>query len=292
MIDLCICSYKRPELLETLIAVARQTGIAPDEIRVIVADNTAEAWSRTLVERASAQLPLNLEYAHAPADNISIARNACLDRAKAPWIAFIDDDEIPAPEWLGHLLAEAARGDWDAVLGPVKAVYPDDAPAWVRKGDFHSTYPVQKHGAIRTAYTGNVLFRRDLVEKNNLRFRVDLGKTGGEDEDFFYRLFDAGGRIGFAPEAIVYERVPIARASMNWLLRRNFRAGQSHGSRLEQRKNRMGEVALASAKAAICGAGAIVWSFHAVRRNRYLTRAALHAGVVVRLSGWGVIELY
>jgi succinoglycan biosynthesis protein ExoM len=292
MIDVCICSYKRPELLETLIAVAGQTGIAPEKLRVIVADNTADAQSHALVERAAAQLPLMLHYVHAPADNISIARNACLDHAISPWIAFIDDDEIPTPGWLTQLLAEAGRGNWDVVLGPVKAVYPGDAPAWARDGDFHSTYPVHVGGTIRTAYTGNVLFRRDLVEKNNLRFRIDLGKTGGEDEDFFYRAFDAGGRIGFAPKAAVYERVPITRANMNWLLRRNFRAGQSHGSRLEQRKSRMRDIALASAKAAFCGAGAVVWGFHAVRRNRYLTRAALHMGVVARLSGWTAIELY
>lgn len=292
MIDLCICSYKRPELLETLIAVARQTGVPQNELRVIIADNTADAQSRALAGRAAHQLPLTLVYVHAPQDNISIARNACLDHATSEWIAFIDDDEIPRPDWLGQLLAEARRGHWDVVLGPVKALYPDDAPVWARKGDFHSTYPVRVKGAIRTAYTGNVLFRRDLVERNNLRFRADLGKTGGEDEDFFYRAFDAGARIGFAPEAVVYERVPVARANMNWLLRRNFRAGQSHGSRLEQRSSRMRDIALASAKAVFCGAGAVIWGLNAVRRNRYLTRAALHAGVVARLSGLRAIELY
>lgn len=292
MIDLCICSYRRPELFETLMAVARQTGIAPSELRVIIADNTASGETRALAERAAAQLPLALHYVHAPAANISIARNACLDHATAPWIAFIDDDEIPAPDWLGHLLAEAGRGHWDVVLGPVKALYPDDAPAWARDGDFHSTYPVRVAGTIRTAYTGNVLFRRELVERNNLRFRLDLGRTGGEDEDFFYRIFDAGGRIGFAPQALVYERIPVTRANMNWLLRRNFRAGQSHGARLSQRQSRMRGVALSGAKAAFCAAGAIVWGFHAVRRNRYLARAALHMGVVARLSGWRAIELY
>ena len=292
LIDLCICSYRRPELLQTLIAVARQTGIAAEELRVIVADNTQTGEARDLVARASAQLPLALEYVHAPADNISIARNACLDHAYAPWTAFIDDDEIPAPDWLGMLLAEAERGKWDVVLGPVKAVYPDDAPDWARKGDFHSTYPVRVQGGIRTAYTGNILFRRDLVERHGFRFRLDLGKSGGEDEDFFYRVFDAGGRIGFAPDAIAYERVARERANMNWLLRRNFRAGQSHGARLEARKSRARDIALASAKAAFCGAGAMLCAFHAVRRNRYLTRAALHAGVVARLSGWSAIAIY
>lgn len=292
LIDLCICSYKRPEITELLGLVSRQTGIAPDRLRVIVADNTENAMMRARVSAAREALGLNLHYVHAPANNISIARNACLDHAKAPWIAFLDDDETPTPDWLGALWREAVAGQWDAVLGPVNALYPDGTPSWLALGDFHSTAPVWVNGRIRTAYTGNVLFRREMVERLGLRFREELGKSGGEDEDFFYRLFDAGGRIGFAAEAIVCERVPLDRARFTWLMRRSFRAGQSHGARLNQRGKRLTDIAIASAKAGWCCAGAALCAPHAIRRNRFLTRAALHVGVVARLMRLKQIELY
>lgn len=292
LIDLCICSYRRPELADLLGHVARQTGIEAARLRVIVADNSAEAMMRECAIETGTSLGLNLLYVHAPANNISIARNACLDHAKAPWIAFLDDDEVPTPAWLGALWREAVGGAWDAVLGPVKALYPAQTPPWLARGDFHSTAPVWVKGTIRTAYTGNVLFRRELVERLALRFREELGKSGGEDEDFFYRLFDGGGRIGYAAPAIVYEPVPVERARFAWLMRRSFRTGQSHGARLVQRGRRFRDIAIASAKAGWCCAGAALCAIHAVRRNRFLTRAALHAGVVARLMRMKQIELY
>lgn len=292
LIDLCICSYKRPEIVDVLQQVSGQTGVAPGRLRVIVADNTDNAMMQARVTAAGEALSLNLHYVHAPANNISIARNACLDNAAAPWIAFLDDDESPTPDWLGALWREAMAGQWDAVLGPVNALYPEEAPSWLALGDFHSTAPVWVKGRIRTAYTGNVLFRREMVERLGLRFREELGKSGGEDEDFFYRLFDAGGRIGFAPDAVVHERVPLDRARFAWLMRRSFRAGQSHGARLNQRGKRFRDIALASFKAGWCCAGAALYAPYPVPRNRFLTRAALHAGVVARLMRLKQIELY
>lgn len=292
LIDLCICSYKRPEITDLLQQVSRQTGVAADRLRVIIADNTETAMMRARVIAAGESLGLNLHYVHAPANNISIARNACLNHAKAPWVAFLDDDEMPTPDWLGALWREAMAGQWDAVLGPVNALYPDGVPSWLALGDFHSTAPVWVNGQIRTAYTGNVLFRRERVEQLRLRFREELGKSGGEDEDFFYRLFDAGGRIGFAPDAVVYERVPLDRARFTWLMRRSFRAGQSHGARLNQRGKRFRDIVIASAKAGWCCAGAALCAPYAIGRNRFLTRAALHVGVVARLMRLKQIELY
>jgi succinoglycan biosynthesis protein ExoM len=292
LIDLCICSYKRPEITDLLRQVSEQTGFPRDRLRVIVADNTEDAMMRERAIEAGKAHNLNLRYVHAPANNISIARNACLDHAEAPWVAFLDDDETPTPDWLGALWREALAGQWDAVLGPVKALYPPQAPSWLTLGDFHSTAPVWVRGRIRTAYTGNVLFRREKVERLHLRFREELGKSGGEDEDFFYRLFDAGGRIGFAADAIVYETVPPDRAHFTWLMRRNFRAGQSHGARLNQRGKRLRDITIASAKASWCCAAAAICAAHTIRRNRFLTRAALHVGVVARLMRIKQIELY
>src|SRR5207244_3041165 len=116
-------------------------------------------------------------------------------------LAFIDDDETATPGWIAALLDEAEQG-WDAVLGPVKAVYGPDAPAWMAATDFHSTAPVRIGGDILKGYAGNVLLRRATVERLGLRFDLALGRQGGEDDDFFYRLTDAGGRIGYAPDAL------------------------------------------------------------------------------------------
>ena len=130
-VDVGVCTFRRPAVAETLASLARQA--LPDgvRLRVIVADNDETPSAEALVRRTAAEHGLDLAYAHAPARNICIARNACLDAARADWFAFIDDDEIATPGWLAALLAEAERGGWDAVLGPVKAVYGAGAPDWI-----------------------------------------------------------------------------------------------------------------------------------------------------------------
>jgi len=294
-VDICICTYHRAEVVDTLSAVAALEGCGELKIRVIVADNAAQPEARTRVSNAGRRLGLDLLYVHAPANNISIARNACLEAGTGEWIAFLDDDERAAPGWLTALIAEARRGNWDAVLGPVQAIYPNSAPAWLKVGDFHSTRPVFIRGRIETGYTGNVLIRRAAIQRERLRFRAELGRSGGEDVDFFYRLRDSGGRIGFAGEALAYEAVPSDRASLAWLLKRSFRAGQTHGARLRVRTTRVRtglDLCVAATKAVACALLAATHLPAAARRNRYLTRASLHCGVVARLLGVPEITFY
>lgn len=294
-VDICICTFRRPAIVETLRSVAAQQGVDARSVRVIVADNDETASACDLVLREAEALGLDVHYVHAPSRNISLARNACLNAAQADWIAFLDDDETAAPRWLSALLGEAVRGGWDAVLGPVEAVYPPGAPAWMREGRFHSTAPVWVDGEIRTGYSGNVLIRRELVESARLRFDLQFGRTGGEDVDFFYRFRDAGGRIGFASAAGASEPVPQTRARLPWLLQRSYRAGQTHATRLARGKAIHGRLALtppALAKAVACLAMAGLKIASPLQRNRWLVRGALHLGVLMRLVGRREIQLY
>jgi succinoglycan biosynthesis protein ExoM len=294
-VDVGVCTFRRPAVAETLASLARQALPQGVRLRVIVADNDETPSAEAAVRRAAAEHGLELTYVHAPARNICIARNACLDTASADWFAFIDDDETATPGWLAALLAEAERGGWDAVLGPVKAVYGEDAPRWIAAGDFHSTAPVEVGGRILKGYAGNVLMRRPTIVARGLRFDERLGRQGGEDDDFFYRLTDSGGTIGFAAEALAYEPVPPTRASLPWLLKRSFRTGQTHGARLTQTHRgaaRMAQLGIAAAKGGVCLAGAAATALSPKTRSRWLVRGSLHAGAVARLAGVRELQLY
>jgi succinoglycan biosynthesis protein ExoM len=288
-----VCTFRRDALDQTLESIARQ-GAGP--IRVIVADNDETPAAEARIRALGARLELDLDYRHAPARNISLARNACLDAAGGDWLLFIDDDEIAEPGWLAAMAREAARGRWDVVLGPVDAVYSEAAPEWMRRGNFHSTRPVVRQGRIDTGYSGNALIRLDFVRRHGLRFDPALGRSGGEDVDFFYRLRDAGGRIGFAEDARALEPVPDGRASLRWLLARTFRAGQTHGARLTRLKpqaaQRLLQAGLAAGKALVCASGALATLPRTTLRNRFITRGALHLGVMARVAGLKEIQLY
>lgn len=291
-VEVCVCTFHRPEVVETLRSIAAQT-LAPR--RIIVVDNAVEPEAADRVAAAARDLGVAISYVHAPARNISLARNAALDAATAEWIAFLDDDETAAPGWLDALLAKGRAEGLDAVLGPVDAVYGPEAPAWQKAMDLHSTRPVVSGGEIRKGYAGNVLLRRASIEFRGLRFDLALGRTGGEDDCFFHALTDSGGRIGFAQDALAWEPVPQGRTRLSWLLRRSFRGGQTHGTRLASGRGgggRLAQAALAAAKAAACLVAMTASLGSPARRGGWLLRAALHLGVVARLAGRRELELY
>jgi len=282
-IDICICTFRRPFLAKTLRSVAG-LDIAGHEVRVIVADNDETPSARELVEQMAAELPFPLTYIHASARNISIARNACLDAASGDFLAFVDDDEIVSRGWLAALLAGAEETGAAAVLGPVRALYADDAPRWMAEGDFHSTLPVFVGGAIRTGYTCNVLIRW-VAPFSGVRFDPALGRAGGEDTAFFYRLTALGGAIAYAPEALVEEPVTPERASMAWLVRRRLRFGQTHGMLLGG--SRIKALAVIGAKISYCCLMTGLTALSPVRRRRNWLRAVLHMGALGGVLGVG-----
>ena len=280
-IDICICTFRRPFLAETLRSVAGlKTG--GHAIRVIIADNDHTPSAQALVEAMRDALPFEIIYVHAPAANICVARNACLDHAEADFVAFVDDDELVTPGWILALVDKAETSGAAAVLGPVRALYAADAPGWMREGDFHSTLPVFVGGTIRTGYTCNVLIRWS-APYSALRFDLALGKSGGEDTVFFYQLAALGGTIDYAPDALVEEPVPAERASMAWLMRRRLRFGQTHGT--QQAGSRAKALAVVGAKIAYCGTMTALTSFSPVRRRQNWLRAVLHVGVAGGILG-------
>ena len=295
-IDIGICTYRRPSLDEALLSLAVLAVPDGATLRIIVADNDKVPSAKERVDALRPTIPHEIAYVHCPASNISIARNACLDNATGDFLAFIDDDEDASEKWLVELIAAAKKTKADAVLGPVRSVYSSTAPNWMREGDFHSTLPVWVGGEIRTGYTCNVLLRLDSPHVAGRRFNLALGRTGGEDTEFFSHMHDAGGKIAFAEKAYVYEPVTENRADLSWLAKRRFRFGQTHGRLLQETGcgglNRTKQIVLAAAKAGFCYAAALACVFSAVPRYRYALRGVMHSGVVSGLLGVREIRQY
>jgi succinoglycan biosynthesis protein ExoM len=289
-VDVCVCTFRRASVADLLASLAKLE--TPGwRMRVIVADNDDQPSARETVERAFAAHGLDGRYIHAPARNISVARNACLDAAQAELVAFIDDDETARPDWLAKLIARHEATKASIVFGKVKAIYAADAPAWMPVADMHSTPPPIRNGAIAGGYTCNVLMRRDVI--GALRFDPAYGKTGGEDTTFFSQLQRDGVAMAYAADAVVDEPITQARSSLEWLKTRAYRAGQTWG--LVELRNGKPKAALAVmslAKMAFClvQAGLTFWS--PARWRRALVRSQLHAGVLGAAAGKAPLELY
>lgn len=289
-VDVCVCTFRRPQVADLLASLA---GLQTPgwRMRVIVADNDDTPSGRETVETAFAAHGLDGRYIHAPARNISVARNACLNAATAPWLAFIDDDETARPDWLAELIARRDETGAGVVFGRVEAVYPENAPAWMPAADLHSTPPPIRNGEIVGGYTCNVLIRR--ADVGALRFDPAFGRSGGEDTTFFAHLQRNGVPMAFAEHAVVDEPVPESRSSLNWLKTRAFRAGQTWGLlELRNGKSKAALTVMSMVKVTIC-LGMAAFSFWSQAGwRRAIVRSRLHAGVMAAATGKAPLELY
>lgn len=223
-VTIVVCTYKRQAMFAALRSFENLKDLAAYHIDVVVIDNDETDILRREVKIFESDYSLPLRYVHAPAKNISIARNAGLDAVEKKWLLFIDDDETADPFWLKEIMP--ARLGFHAVVGQCQAVYAESQAEWLKECDFHSN---RLTGDVVNAYTSNALLNMDFVREHGLRFREELGKTGGEDTIFFRQMSEKGGKIVYCPQALVLEPVPDSRASMDWVKTRKFRAGQTHG---------------------------------------------------------------
>lgn len=291
MIAIGLCTFRRTQVIETLASLQAQVWPKGTTGKIIVVDNDDTPTAEECVTRFSAAAPVELIYLHRPARNISLARNAVLEEAEesgANFLAFLDDDEIAPIDWLCALF-ESLTPDADVVLGAVRAIYHHNAPVWMKKASVHDTMPtVEADGVIRTGYTCNCLIRMGSQAVVGRRFDLARGRTGGEDTAYFAEVFNAGGKILFAPDARLTEIVPDHRARFGWLVQRRFRMGQTHGSVIEVGKGRTlrtAHVLIALAKAVACAGMVAVRLPVAVRRNRAILRGVLHLGTASALLG-------
>ena len=290
-VDVCICTFRRPQVVDLLASLAKQDLPESWRMRVIVADNDETRSAEQAVLQAFAVHALEGIYIHAPARNISIARNACLDTITAPLAAFVDDDEIARPDWLSSLIHRLKATGAGVVFGRVAAVYAPGAPLWAVHGDLHSTEAFFRNGDIEGGYTCNVLFRREAI--GDLRFDPAFGRTGGEDTIFFGALTRSGVYMAYAYNAVVEEPVEAARTTLDWLARRAFRSGQSYSIVMRANgENRAVMLVKSVLKIWFCLAAGIVTMWSAVLWRKATVRGAFHAGVLSGLLGRKPLQLY
>jgi succinoglycan biosynthesis protein ExoM len=197
------------------------------EITVVIVDNSATPAAAPIVDAYRPLLRWPIVYHHEPRRGLVHARNAQLDAAPATadWLAMIDDDEVPAPEWLDSLLAVAMAHDAHFVAGPVVPLFLEAPPAWAIPSRFFEAGPFVDGAPIGFLYTGNVLVSLQAVRAAGWRFELAFNDSGGEDEHFFDRALQSGLRAVSAADACVFETIPPSRTTVRWVLRRYFRMG-------------------------------------------------------------------
>jgi succinoglycan biosynthesis protein ExoM len=233
LVSVCICTFKRPEMLKYAIENVLSQ-VTKDELlfEIVVVDNDIKNSAESVINEYKRQ-NINIIYDCEPEQNIARARNRAIKNANGSFIAFIDDDEFPVSHWLINLYDAIKKYNVDGVLGPVLPHFNNDPPAWLIKGKFceRERMPTGKVLHWDDTRTGNVLFKKKIYNEKQLEFDKRLGRTGGEDVDFFKRAIMSGCKFIWCDEAPVYEVVPEDRWTKTFYLKKYFRIGGLNGKR-------------------------------------------------------------
>lgn len=198
---------------------------------IIVIENDLERLCEASVADAARTARIPIRYDCEPERNIALARNRAVRLAQGTLIAMIDDDETPVPDWLLRHYETLEASGAQGVLGPVVPVLPASAPAWLESSGVLDRPRHRTGHAIGTQdmRTGNALLRRPLFTRGDLWFDAALGRSGGEDSDFFARGVAGGHSFVWCDEAVVSEVVPPERWTPRFQLRRMWRSGTIRG---------------------------------------------------------------
>jgi succinoglycan biosynthesis protein ExoM len=225
-IDVCVATYKRPELLKKLLLSlsAQETG---DEFSfaVAVADNDAQRSAEAVVREFEAA-GCKISYVVEPEQNISLARNKSLSLAAGDYIATIDDDIHADPQWLLNLYRALTTYHADVVHGPVVPEFHAKTPKYITQSNvFVRPNPPSGSSGNHVFTAANSLFRRKLIDGTPAPFDPRFGRTGGEDTAFFENLRKRGCKLVWCREARVCTVLSSRKTNWRWILQREFRIG-------------------------------------------------------------------
>jgi succinoglycan biosynthesis protein ExoM len=227
-ITVCVCTYRRLEMLKSLLEDLRdqETG-GSFEYSILIVDNDHLESARGVVSDFAAGQKIHVDYYVQPEQNIALARNMAIEHATGDFIVFIDDDESPIRRWLLTLFEACIEYNVDGVLGPVHPRYSETPPRWVVEGKFYDrrTYPTGFVIDWRKGRTGNTFLKRGIFAGMTAPFRPEF--RTGEDQDFFRRMIKRGHVFIWCNEAVAYETVPPIRWNRSFLLKRALLRGHA-----------------------------------------------------------------
>ncbi len=213
--------WSHPRVLTLLDALRAQAGAEAELLAVVMDSGRGRAGDLDLLPELAHRAHLITAAPSTPA----AVRNLAATQAQGEFLVFIDDDCVPAADWLERLLAAAADPSVGAVAGGVLP-----APATTLTEKYLGAYglPLPEDAAVYDrvipfvsfGHSANLLVRRSVF--NTLGgFAADW--PTGEDHDFCYRLIKAGHKLAFVPAAAVRH---FHRATVGGMLRQAYGYGR------------------------------------------------------------------
>jgi glycosyltransferase involved in cell wall biosynthesis len=188
--------YEHWELVPNLLSCLQLQTFPANCFEIILVDN----GSSTIV--LPPNLPVNARVLHCSTPGSYAARNFAAEHAAGEWLAFIDADCLPTPEWLERL-DEAAGGlaGADAVLaGAIDVIQTSESPNFYEIYDMVRGIPQDRYVTRGYGATANLAVATELFHQLG---GFDGNRFSGGDAEFCRRAGSMGWAIKYVPHARV-----------------------------------------------------------------------------------------
>jgi glycosyltransferase involved in cell wall biosynthesis len=240
-LTVCICTHNRPRYVgDCLDGLSRQT--APrDHFAILLVDSASSSDAAGELADLAARHDARLIRLDEP--GVSLARNAGAWAARTGFIAYIDDDAIPATDWVETILAATGRpGRRTALIGGrILPKWEAPLPPWW-PASLRGVLSIIEHegrGEYRTIavpaglepYGANMIVHvLSLLAVGG--FGGAVGRYGqallsDEDVQLAWMLQDAGYSVRYDSRITVYHQIQGRRMQPEWLLSRMYWQGAS-----------------------------------------------------------------
>ncbi len=290
LIAAIVCTHNRSfDALDCVEALRRQYD---DETGQIILVDSASDASHQQRLRAYALAHPEILFRRCEEAGLSVARNSAAQLADAEWLAYLDDDAVPAPDWWSTAvrLSGGVAGDVAMIGGRILPRWPTPArPPHVGRRwlIFLSCIEEteQEDAEWAECYGANLMVRRDALEQVG-GFPTKLGRIGsvllsGEENRLQVALRRHGLLAAYRGALTVEHKIQQERLTRDWVARRAFWGGVSE--MVAAREDGVLPRHLNPAKVA---AASLLLSVSALWRDPQadrLIRARYSAGV---LAGW------
>lgn len=240
-LTVCICTHDRPRYVRDCLDGLRRQTVPWDRFAVLLVDSASPAGSATELARLAARYDARLIRLEQP--GLSLARNAGAWAARSNFIAYIDDDAIPAADWVEAILASVAEpGRLPALIGGrILPKWEAPLPGW---------WPVSLRGVLSIIeHEGHGEYRTPAVPKGLEPFGANMvvhvlsllaaggfdaaaGRRGDtllsdEEVQLAWTLQDAGYSVRYDSRIVVHHQIQARRLDPEWLLTRLYWQGAS-----------------------------------------------------------------
>jgi len=224
LISAVVTTYKRADILRTVLEHLERQDLPPDQFEVVVADDGSPDDTGAVIAAFAARVPFPVRHVRHKNTGIGFTENRGIEAARAPIVLLLADDIFLTPPGLrAHLEFHQAHPEPTvAVLGRTEQSPDLNQSAFLRKWNpFRfdeladlEVLPPYRFGAM------NLSFKRDFVMRHGM-FLEHRGRGGAacmEDLELGYRLEPHGLRLHYSKEALAlhYHLTTLDVAVIRW----------------------------------------------------------------------------